>query len=61
MKHGDIAKITSKKFPEQDGYYAIVGVNYSMSVGGGYKQTIDVGRFIGSAISDVNTFKLTAN
>jgi hypothetical protein len=61
VKHGDIAKITSLKFPEQDGYYAIVGVNYSMSVGGGYKQTIDVGRFIGSAISDVNTFKLTAN
>jgi hypothetical protein len=57
VKHGDIAKITSKKRPEQDGYYQIIGVNYSMSVMGGYRQTIDVGSFIGKAESDVNTFK----
>lgn len=58
VKHGDIAKITSKKYPEQDGYYTIVGVDYKMSVDDGYKQTIDIGRFVGSAISDVNNFKL---
>lgn len=60
VKHGDIAKITSEKFPEQDGYYSIVGVNYSMSVGGGYRQTIDIGRFIGSAQSEVEAYKQTA-
>lgn len=60
VKHGDIAKITSKKFPEQDGYYSIIGVNYNMSVGDAYKQVIDIGRFIGSSVSDVNTFKQTS-
>jgi hypothetical protein len=49
VKHGDIAKITSVKFPEQDGNYIVVGVNYNLSVENGYKQTIDVGQFVGKA------------
>lgn len=53
VRHGDIAKITSLKFPEQDGYYSIVGVDYSMTVERAYKQTIDIGRFVGSAYSNV--------
>lgn len=57
VRHGDIAKITSKKMPEQDGYYQIVGVRYNMSVDGGYRQTIDLGKFVGKAESDLNTFK----
>ncbi len=61
VRHGDIAKITSKKFPEQDGYYSIVGVNYNMSVGDAYKQVVDIGRFIGSSVGDVNVFKQTSN
>lgn len=61
VKHGDIAKITSKKFPEQDGYYTIVGVTYKMDVSNAYKQTIDIGRFIGKVPSDVINFKQTGS
>lgn len=57
VRHGDIAKITSKKFPEQDGFYTIVGVNYSLSIGEAYKQTIDIGRFIGASTINVINFK----
>jgi len=57
VKHGDIAKITSEKFPEQDGYYQIVGNEYSLSVNGGWRQTIDVGSFIGKAESNVFDFR----
>jgi len=57
VRHGDIAKITSEKYPEQDGYYTIVGVTYSMSIEGGYRQAIDIGRFIGSAQSDIEQYK----
>jgi len=59
VRHGDIAKITSEKYPEQDGYYSIVGVSYEMNVKIGYRQIIDIGRFIGSATSDVEQYKLT--
>lgn len=57
VRHGDIAKITSEKYPEQDGYYSIVGVEYTMSVSGGYRQNIDLGRFIGTAVSDIEQYK----
>lgn len=57
VKHGDIAKITSEKLPERDGFYQITGVDYSMTIDGGWKQNIDVGTFIGKVVNDVNVFK----
>lgn len=57
VRHGDIAKITSEKLPERDGFYQIPGVDYSLTIDGGWRQTIDVGAFVGKAVSDVNTFK----
>jgi len=57
VKHGDIAKITSEKFPEQDGYYQIIGNEYTLSVEGGWRQTINVGTFIGKVENDLFDFR----
>lgn len=43
MRHGDIAKITSKKLPERNGNYLVKSVTRSLSVDGGYKQTLQLG------------------
>jgi len=51
VRHGDIAKITSKKFPEQDGFYQIVGVQYNWDTSEGYTRDIDIGQFLGKSLS----------
>lgn len=43
MRHGDIAKITSKKLPERNGNYLIKSVTRELSVDVGYKQTLQLG------------------
>jgi len=51
VRHGDIAKITSKKFSEQDGFYQIVGVQYNWDTSEGYTRDIDIGQFLGKSLS----------
>lgn len=43
VRHGDIARLKSKKFPERDGDYLIVSVERIFSVDQGYKQVIEIG------------------
>jgi len=47
VRHGDRAKITSTKLPERDGTYLIKGVKRKMSVGGGFRQILDLGIKVG--------------
>lgn len=42
VKHGDAAKLVSKKYPEKNGTYSIVGVNRTFGMDG-YRQRIELG------------------
>lgn len=43
VRHGDRAKIVSRKLPEMDSTYLIKGVKRKMSVGGGFRQYLTLG------------------
>jgi hypothetical protein len=47
LRHGDRAKITSKKLPERNGTYLIKSVKRKLSVDGGYRQTFKLGVKVG--------------
>ncbi len=42
VRHGDNAKLTSKKYPEKNGTYSIISVNRSFGMDG-YRQIIELG------------------
>jgi len=43
IKHGDIAELKNRKFPDRDGRYKITYVSKEFSVANGYKQTVNLG------------------
>lgn len=47
LRHGDRAKITSRKLPERDGTYLIRVVKRKFSVGGGWRQSFTLGAKVG--------------
>lgn len=46
VRHGDIARLTSKKLPERNGDYLIVSVKRTFGMGG-YRQFIELGAKVG--------------